>query len=167
MGGGRQQATARGGLRLLCLSMAGSGGAGARRARRGCGVRAGGFEDAEQAAGEVALEAALDLAWGFALGEAPRGVGAGGGVVLEAGERDGMQRAVELAVAGAVESVADRLARGGGDGCRAGEHGKRAVVAQPAVVRPGAVELGGADRADAGLGQQLGNGALDDLLDLV
>src|SRR3954453_19167613 len=155
MGGGGQQATARDGLRLLCLSMAGADGAGARRAVRGCGVRAGGFEDAEQAAGEVALEAALDLAWGLALGEAAGGVGAGGGVVLETGERDGVQRAVELAVAGAVEAIADRLARGGGDWCRAGEHRKGAVVAQAPVVRPGAVELGGADRADAGLGQQL------------
>ena len=39
------------------------------------GVWAGGLEDAEQAAGEVAL----DLAWGLAFGEAAGGVGAGCG----------------------------------------------------------------------------------------
>jgi hypothetical protein len=44
-------------------------GAGAGRASGGCGVGVGGFEDVEQAAREVALEAALDFAWVLALGE--------------------------------------------------------------------------------------------------
>ena len=68
-----------------------------------------GFEDAVEVAGDIAFEAALDLAGCLAIGGAARGVGAGGGVVLEAGENDGVERAVEVAVAAAVEAVADRL----------------------------------------------------------
>src|SRR5213592_316153 len=99
--------------RLLCLSRAVSDDSRARRARSCDRVRAGSLEQAEEVAGEVALEAAFDLARGLAFGRAPGGVGAGGGVVLQAGEDDGVQRAVEVAVAGAVEPVADGLAGGG------------------------------------------------------
>ena len=64
---------------------------------------AGGFEDAKEPAGDVALEAALDFARRLAFGRAPGRVDAGGGVVLQAREDDRVQRAVEVAVAGAVE----------------------------------------------------------------
>src|SRR3954454_14124064 len=62
--------------RLLCLSRAVSGGADPGWTRRLGRVRAGGFEDAEEVAGDVALEATLDLARRLALGEPARGVGA-------------------------------------------------------------------------------------------
>src|SRR5688500_2700678 len=40
------------------------------------------------------------------------------------------------------------------------------MLPSPAAVRPGAVELGGADRPDADLGEQLGHGVFDESLDL-
>jgi len=89
---------------------------------------------ARQVAGDVALqaalEAALDLARGLALGGAPGGVGAGGGILLEAGEDDRVQRAVELAVACAVEAVADRLFPGK-DVDRRGRRAGRRAGARP------------------------------------
>ena len=57
-------------------------------------------------AGEVALEDAGGVAGAFAFGDAAGDVVAGGGVVLAAVEDDGVQRAVELAVAAAAESMA-------------------------------------------------------------
>ena len=42
-----------------------------------------GLELLVELAGDVALEAAFDLAVGFAVGSSPVGVGAGGGVVAE------------------------------------------------------------------------------------
>jgi hypothetical protein len=105
--------------RLLCLSRAVSDDSRARRARSCDRVRAGGLEQAEEVAGDVALEAAFDFARRLAFGRAPGRVGACGGVVLQAGEDDGVQRAVEVAVAGAVEPVADGLAGRGWDWRRA------------------------------------------------
>ena len=125
-----------------------------------------GFEDAEEVAGDVALQAALDLAGCLAFGGAAGGVGAGGGVMLEAGEHDGVQRAVELSVAAAVEPEADGLPRAGGDRGGAAEHREGGVAAQPAGVRPGAVELGGGDRTDADLVEQRRDGALDEPFEL-
>jgi hypothetical protein len=52
------------------------------------GVWAGALEDSVEAAGEVAFEAASDLAWCFAFGCSSGGVVLGFGVVGEAGERD-------------------------------------------------------------------------------
>jgi hypothetical protein len=82
------------------------------RVRGGRFLRVGGFEDAEQ----VALQAALDLARCLALREAAGGIDAGGRVVLQTAEHDGVQRAVELTIAGAVEPVADRLSDDAGIG---------------------------------------------------
>ena len=79
------------------------------------------FEQAIEAAGEVALEAAVGFASRLALGEAAFDVGDGRGVRPFAREEDHVQRAVEFAVARSVESVTDRLAGGRGDRCRAGE----------------------------------------------
>ena len=65
-----------------------------------------------------------------------------------------MEGAVELAVAAAAEAVPGGLAAGGGDGCDAGEAGEAGFGAEPAAVRPGDDQLGGDDRADAGLVEQ-------------
>lgn len=54
-------------------------------------------------AGEMALEAAQRGLGGLAFGFLARDVASGGRVVLGAGDGDGVQRAVELAVAAAVE----------------------------------------------------------------
>jgi hypothetical protein len=68
------------------------------------------LEESEEAAGEVALEAAVCFAPGLAFAEASFGVSVGGGMDPSAGDEDLMQCSVELSVAAAVESVADRLA---------------------------------------------------------
>jgi hypothetical protein len=71
------------------------------------------LHDAVEVAGEVALEHASRFAGRLAAGERPGDVGACRGVVLAAVEDDGVEGAVELAVAAAAEPVADRLtARG-------------------------------------------------------
>jgi hypothetical protein len=59
---------------------------------------------------EVALEDASRVACAFAFGDASGDVVACCRVVLSAVEDDGVECAVELAVAAAAESVADRLA---------------------------------------------------------
>ena len=68
------------------------------------------FEELVDAAGDVSFEAAADVAAGFAFGEASGGVGLCFGVAAEPGEGDGVQGAVELTVASAVEPVAGGLA---------------------------------------------------------
>jgi hypothetical protein len=136
-------------LMLLCLS---SG-------------RGGGLEESVEVAGEVALEAADRVAAGLAVVLAALEVGDRGGVVLAAAEQDGVEGAVELAVAAAVESVADGLAGAGRDRGGAGEASEGGLVADPAGVRPGDDQLGGADRADAGLGEQGGCELADELSD--
>jgi len=65
---------------------------------------------AVEAAPEIALEAAFEFACGYAFCEAAGGVGLGGWVVLESSEHDGVQGAVELAVAAAAEPVSGGLA---------------------------------------------------------
>src|SRR3981081_1225861 len=56
---------------------------------RGCGHRA------VELAGDVSLEAAADLPLGLALGGAAGDVGAGGGVIAHAGDRDDVQGLVQ------------------------------------------------------------------------
>jgi hypothetical protein len=75
-------------------------------------------------AGEVAFEAADGFAACFAFAGSAVEVGNRGGVAVAADHDDRVERTVELAVAAAVEPVADRLAGGGGDGCGAGESGE-------------------------------------------
>jgi len=87
-------------------------------------------------------------------------------VVAEPGERDRVEGAVELTVAAAVEPVADGLAGGGGDGCGAGEGGEGGFGAEAAGMLPGAEELRGGDRADAGLGEERGRERADELVQL-
>lgn len=64
-----------------------------------------GFHDSEELPGDVAFEAAGDLASSFTFGLASLDVVAGGRVVAASGDGDGVQSAVEGAVAAAVESV--------------------------------------------------------------
>ena len=66
------------------------------------------MHDAVEVAGEVALEDAGRFACAFTLGDAAGDVVACRRVVLAAVEDDGVERAVELAVAAAAESVPDR-----------------------------------------------------------
>jgi hypothetical protein len=77
-----------------------------------------------------------------------------------------VQCAVELAVAAAVEAVADRLSGGGGDRCAAGEAGEGGFASDPAAVRPGEHDLRGRGRADAGLIEQLRCQRVRELFDL-
>ena len=63
-------------------------------------------EGAVEVAGEVSLDAAPDFLVGLSFGAAALDVGDGRRVAPHAGDRDGVQGAVELAVAEAVEPVA-------------------------------------------------------------
>ena len=69
---------------LLCLS-----------SRQWCSV----FEESVEAAGEVALEAAVCLASGLALLQTPFDVGDRGGMCAFPGDEDHVQGVVEFAVA--------------------------------------------------------------------
>jgi len=64
------------------------------------------LQEVPDAAGEVALEAADGFAGGLAFVSFAVEVGPGFGVAAGAGDRDPVQRGVELAVAAAVEAVA-------------------------------------------------------------
>jgi len=68
-----------------------------------------------QASGEVALEAADGLAASLALGLSACEVGGGLGVQAAFDDGEAVEGAVELAVAAAVEAMALRAPRGGGD----------------------------------------------------
>src|SRR3990170_2899770 len=113
------------------------------------------FEQPVDVAGEVALEQAHGLALALALADAAGDVGGGGWIVAAAGEDDLVEAVVELAVAAAVESVADEASGAGGDRCCACQPGEGGLAAQPAAVRPGDERLGGTDWSDARLGQEL------------
>ena len=69
----------------------------------------GGLEEVPDAAGEVAFEAAQRFAAGFAFGLFAGEVGGGFGVEAAFADGEAVQGAVELAVAAAVEAVADRV----------------------------------------------------------
>jgi hypothetical protein len=106
-----------------------------------------GFEESVGLAGDVADQAAFDLAVGPGLGAASGGVGAGGWVGAEPGQDHGVQGLVELAVPGAVAPNPDGLARGGGDGGGAAQHREGGIGAAAARMGPGAQHGGGHDRA--------------------
>ena len=65
-------------------------------------AESGSYRQAPDPAGEVALEAADRLLLGLAFGVSAVELGARGGVGAGAGQRDDMERAVELAIAAAV-----------------------------------------------------------------
>src|SRR5438067_7821974 len=68
------------------------------------------LEEPVEVAGEVALEAAVCFAAGFAFLQSPFHVGDCRGVCASPGDQDEVQRSVESAVTAAVEPVADRFA---------------------------------------------------------
>jgi hypothetical protein len=67
--------------------------------------RDGWFEELVELAGEGAFEAAFGFSDGFAFAGSAGDVGTGGRVDPGPGQHDGVQRSVELAIAGAVEPV--------------------------------------------------------------
>ena len=78
----------------------------ARWSAGGDGGRGVGLERVPDAAGEVAFQAADGVAAGLAFGLSAREVGGGLGVEAAFGDGEAVERAVELAVAAAVEAVA-------------------------------------------------------------
>ena len=85
-----------------------------------CGRNGPAFRAFEDSSCQVAFEAAPNLAVGFPVGTAPRGV-APGLVVMghahHARQHDGVQSAIEPSVVAAIEVESDRLPEGGGHGC--------------------------------------------------
>ena len=122
------------------------------------GWAGGGLDAAVEPSGEGALEAAADVAMGLALGGAFGFVGAGFVVAAQSGDRDRVQGAVEVSVAGTAESVSGALAAAGLERGDAGQGGECGFVADPAAVGPADQELGGDDGADAGFGEQRRSG---------
>jgi hypothetical protein len=104
---------------------------------------------------EVALEAAhrLDagLAFGFLAGE----IGASRRVDPAARDRDDVQGAVELAVAATVQAVAVASPGGSRNRCDAGQPGELSVAGEALCARGLADQDRGAQRATAGLCEQL------------
>ena len=97
------------------------------------------LEESVKLAGDIADQAASDLAVGLAIGAASLRVGAGRRVMAQPGQDNHVQGLVELPVPGAVESNPDPLARGGGDRRRAAQHGEGGVGAAATPMRPGAL----------------------------
>ena len=92
------------------------------------------FEEPVEVSGEVALQAAGGLAAAFSFLDSTFDVVDGRSVCSASGDDDLVECAVELSVAAAVESVADRLARRGGDRGGAGELGECGLVGYAALV---------------------------------
>lgn len=85
------------------------------------------FQELEDASSDMALEAALDLAVSLAFLAATSRVALALLVEDDAGDDDRVQGAVELPVAGAVESMTNDLARRGRDGCNASQRRERSL----------------------------------------
>src|SRR3954468_2573095 len=109
------------------------------------------LEESPNAAGEVALEAAQGFAAGLAVGLLAREVGGGLRVQAALGDGEAVQRAVELAVAAAVEAVAVGASGGGGDRCRAGEPSELGVGREALDAGDLADQLRGGQHAAPGL----------------
>jgi hypothetical protein len=112
------------------------------------------LEQFPDAPGEVALEAAQRLSARLALGVLVREIDGGVGVQARLGDGESVQRAVELAVAAAVEAMAVGAARGCWDRC--GRRGARELGVGGEALDAGdfADQLGGGQHAAAALGQQ-------------
>src|SRR5262249_53377746 len=91
------------------------------------------LEESVELAGEVAFEAAGCLAAALSFADATLDVVDGRWVDSASGEDDLVECAVELSVAAAVESVAERLARRGWDGGGAGELGEGGLADETAA----------------------------------
>ena len=74
------------------------------------------LKEVEQLPRDRPFKAPANVTIAFPLGPAPGGVGAGVQIVAQPCEHDGVQGAVELAVAAAVAAMADHLPGGGGIG---------------------------------------------------
>jgi hypothetical protein len=115
--------------------------------------------------GQVSFEASSGFLGGLGLGELALVVGLPGAGVADLADRDDVQRAVELAVVGAVEPVAAQIAAGGLDRRGAGGAGVVVAVGEAADVTGVAEDLGGQDRAEAvdlGEGRAAGGDGLAD-----
>ena len=112
-------------------------------------------QELPDAAGEVAFEAADGFAHRLAFGGLAGEVVVGLGVAAGARDRDPVDGSVDLAVAAAVEPVAIGLAGADGDRRQAGGAGELGVAGEAAGARDFTDELGGGQRPEAGLGEQL------------
>ena len=101
--------------------------------------------------GEVAFEAAQRAFCGLAFGLFAGEVFTGGGVVLRAGDRDDVQRVVELAVPSAVEAMLLALARGAFDRRGAALQREARVGVKPFGSGGSADQDRGGERPAAGL----------------
>ena len=108
---------------------------------------------------DVALEDAHDLRLGASVGEAAFDVGAGARIGAHAGEHDAPQSVIRLAVAAAVESMADGLAGRGVDRGDPAEVGEGASEVIRSALSPAATSSsGGGVHADAGQLEQARSG---------
>ena len=105
--------------------------------------------------GEVALEAAQRALPGLAVGFFASEVLLGRWVALGAGDRDRVQRPVELAVAAAIESVLGLLPRGAGDRRAAGLQREARVRLEPLGAGGATAQQRRGQLAAAELGEQL------------
>ena len=128
--------------------------------------RSGGVEDSPDVAGEVTLEAADRFSLALAFGVLALEVGASGRVGACAGEGDDVDRAVQLAVAAAVQPVALGVAGAGGDGGDPGVAGEARVGREALCAGGVADDDRGGDRPAAVLGQQRGAMRFDQRRDL-
>src|SRR3954471_3122175 len=103
----------------------------------------GGLEQAPDAAGEVALEAADRFAAALAFGASSGDVVARWLVTARAGDDHAVKRGVDLAVAAAVEPMALGVARTGGDQCDACGPGQLGGCGEALRAGDLADELGG------------------------
>ena len=117
-------------------------------------------------AGEVAFEAADGFELGFAFGVFAVEVGAGLGVGPGAGERDDVERPVELAVPAAVQPVALGVAGAGRDRGGAGVSGEAGVGGEPLRAGGVADDDRGRHRPAPGLLEQRGAVRVDQDLEL-
>src|SRR5262249_44082922 len=98
------------------------------------GCSAGFAQGVVDLAGDVALDAAHDLVFGFAFGQAASEVVAGGRMTTHADHQDHVQGTIGGAVASPVESVADCFAAGCFQWADSAEFGESGVGADPARV---------------------------------
>src|SRR5687768_12507999 len=93
------------------------------------------LQEPEDAASEIALEAAQRFAAVLAFGALARDVGGGRGIQPRSRDGEAMQRAVELAVAAAIQAMAIGAPGGRGDRCHAACPGELGVAGEPADPR--------------------------------
>src|SRR3954454_3865434 len=128
--------------------------------------RGGRLEQSPDAAGEVALEAADRFAGALAFATPAIDVVARRRVTACAGDDHAVQRRVDLAVSASVEPLALGVSRAGGDPCdarRAGEPGRCAKALGAGGL---AGELGGDQRPESRLAEQLRCDLPDERADL-